>query len=99
MQLPRRTLIKAAGLTGPAAWLNNALAQTSGKKLTVAIPNSPNTLDPINAVIHDPMVITYMLYENLVDMDVDGNLYPQLAKTMPEISADKLTYTFDLRED
>jgi peptide/nickel transport system substrate-binding protein len=97
--LPRRALIKAAGLVGPAAWLNQALAQSPGSKLTVAIPNSPNTLDPINAVIHDPMVITYMLYENLVDMDVDGNLYPQLAKAMPEISADKLTYTFDLRDD
>ncbi len=32
-------------------------------------------------------------------MDVDGKLVPQLAKAMPEISADKLTYTFDLRDD
>jgi peptide/nickel transport system substrate-binding protein len=101
--VPRRTLIKAAGLSpalvGPAAWLSKALAQSSGKSLTVAIPNSPTTLDPINSVIHDPMVLTYMMFENLVDMDTDGKLYPQLAKAMPEISADKLTYTFELRDD
>ncbi len=101
--LDRRTLIKAAGLgpamVGGAGWLRAALAQSTGKTLTVAIPNSPTTLDPINAVIHDPMVITYMIFENLIDMDVDGNLVPQLAKAMPEVSADKLTYTFDLRDD
>jgi oligopeptide/dipeptide ABC transporter ATP-binding protein len=86
-------------MAGGAGWLRAALAQSTGKTLTVAIPNSPNTLDPINTVIHEPMVITYMIYENLVDMDVDGNLVPQLAKALPEISADKLIYTFDLRED
>jgi peptide/nickel transport system substrate-binding protein len=101
--LERRTLIKAAGLgaamAGGAGWLRRALAETPGGTLTVAIPNSPTTLDPINAIIHDPMVITYLIFENLIDMDVDGNLVPQLAKAMPEISADKLTYTFDLRDD
>jgi peptide/nickel transport system substrate-binding protein len=100
--IARRTLVKAAGLgtaVGGAGWLRAALAQSPGKTLTVAIPNSPTTLDPINQVIHDPMVITYMIFENLIDMDIDGNLVPQLAKTMPEVSADKLTYTFDLRDD
>ena len=39
------------------------------------------------------------LFENLVEYDVDGVLRPQLAKALPEISPDKLVYTFDLRDD
>ena len=47
----------------------------------------------------DPLVITGAIFENLVEYDQDGVLKPQLAKALPEISADKLIYTFDLRDD
>src|SRR3954470_7134344 len=79
--------------------LKNAWAQSTGKTLTVAIPAGPTTLDPINAVTHDPLVITGTIFENLVEYDQEGVLKPQLAKALPEISADKLVYTFELRDD
>jgi peptide/nickel transport system substrate-binding protein len=104
LQIPRRTILTtalgsatAAGL-GPS-WLRSAMAQATDKTLTVAIPNNPTTLDPINSVYHDPMVIPQSIFQNLVEYDVDGVLRPQLAKQLPEISADKLVYTFELRDD
>jgi peptide/nickel transport system substrate-binding protein len=45
------------------------------------------------------MVVTGAMFEALVLYDQDGVLRPQLAKALPDISADKLTYTFELRED
>lgn len=99
----RRSLMKAIAtlpLTGGAVSLaDRAVAQITGTTLTLAIPNSPNTLDPINAVLQDPMVINQCIFENLVEYDVDGVLRPQLATALPTISADRLTYSFDLRED
>lgn len=102
--LSRRTLLDLAR-SGPIAaaaaplGIGAAHAQSTGKTLTVAIPAGPTTLDPINAVTHDPLVITGAIFENLVEYDQDGVLKPQLAKALPEISADKLIYTFDLRDD
>jgi len=103
LAIQRRTLLEAATI-GPLAaisptWLSAAMAQSTGKTLTVAIPAGPTTLDPINAVTHDPLVLTQCMFENLVLYDADGVLRPQLAKALPEISADKLVYTFDLRDD
>ena len=43
------------------------------------------------------MVVTQLIYENLLEFDVDGNLKPQLAIEMPKISADGLVYDFTLR--
>ena len=34
-----------------------------------------------------------------MEFDITGNLRPQLAKALPEISKDSLIYTFDLRDD
>ncbi|AYD03699.1 ABC transporter substrate-binding protein [Neorhizobium sp. NCHU2750] len=101
--LTRRNLMQSLAalplVGGTVAIAGNAVAQVSGKTLTLAIPNSPNTLDPINAVLQDPMVINQCIFENLVEYDVDGVLRPQLAKALPTISPDKLTYSFDLRDD
>ena len=58
--LSRRGFLTQAVLGSSAVvglpWLD-ALAQAKGKTLTVAIPAGPTTLDPINAITHDPMVI------------------------------------------
>jgi peptide/nickel transport system substrate-binding protein len=71
----------------------------AGGDLAVAVPNNPTTLDPISQANHDAMVITQSIFENLVEVDVDGNLQPQLAVALPQISADRLEYVFDLRPD
>jgi len=45
------------------------------------------------------MVVSQLIFENLIEVDVDGKLRPMLAKALPDISADRLTYTFQLRDD
>ena len=103
VMITRRMLMQVAAALPAAGALaglgGRAWAQSSGKTLTLAIPNSPNSLDPINAVLQDPMVINQCIFENLVEYDVDGVLRPHLAKALPKTSSDKLTYSFDLRED
>src|SRR5258708_15366230 len=98
----RRVLLQAAaglsatGLSG--AWLRTAEAAPDGT-LTVALPDNPLTCDPINMASHDSMIISQSIRENLLEFDIDGVLKPQLAKSLPEISPDKLVYTFELRDD
>ena len=95
----RRGLLTAAAaplLSGP--WLRQARAAEGGT-LTVALSSNPVTCDPINMANHDSQILSQTIWENLVEYDVDGVLRPQLARALPEISADKLVYTFDLRDD
>lgn len=72
-------------------------ALAAGGELTIAVPNNPTTLDPTTQANHDAMVITQSIFENLVQVDLDGNLQPQLATALPEISPDGLDYVFNLR--
>lgn len=97
--LSRRGLLRAtAALPLSAAWLRTAQAAPNGT-LTVALSDNPLTCDPINMSSHDSMILSQTIWENLVEFDVDGVLRPQLAKALPTISADKLTYSFELRDD
>jgi peptide/nickel transport system substrate-binding protein len=100
--LTRRTALKAgaaiAAATLSGAWIRNAKADASGT-LTVALSDNPITCDPINMVSHDTMILSQTIWENLLEFDVDGVLKPQLATALPEISSDKLIYTFELRKD
>lgn len=73
-------------------------ASAAGAELVIAIPNNPSTFDPVNSANHDAMVVTQSVFENLVGVDVEGNLYPQLAARLPAITNGGMTYTFDLRE-
>lgn len=72
-------------------------APNDGNTLTVGIPGVLPTLDPVNLINHDWMVVTQMIYENLIEFDVNGQLKPQLAIALPTISADGLIYDFTLR--
>jgi peptide/nickel transport system substrate-binding protein len=99
MTLTRRTTLhSAAAAVLSSAWVRTARADESGT-LTVALSNNPITCDPINMSSHDSMILSQNIWENLVEFDVTGTLRPQLAKTLPEVSADSLIYTFDLRDD
>ena len=81
------------------AWLREARAQVQGGTLTVALSNNPITCDPINMSSHDSQILSQTVWENLVEFDIEGVLRPQLAKSLPTISDDKLTYAFELRDD
>ena len=94
----RSTLQAAAASVLSSAWVRTARADELGT-LTVALSNNPVTCDPINMNSHDTMILSQTIFENLVEFDIEGTLKPQLAKTLPAISADALVYTFDLRQD
>jgi peptide/nickel transport system substrate-binding protein len=40
-----------------------------------------------------------LLFDSLVQLDGKGNVIPCLAKELPKVSSDSLTYTFNLRQD
>ncbi len=87
----------ALGSLLPASLLH--AQPNNGKTLTIVLPSNPITIDPINQLNHDAMVLGQTVFENLVEYDVDGVLKPQLAKALPTVSADQKTYTFELRDD
>ena len=95
--LTRRTALGVGAAVLSGAWIREAKAANG--TLTVALSDNPITCDPINMASHDTMIVSQTIWENLLEFDVDGVLKPQLAKALPEISADKLTYTFELRDD
>jgi peptide/nickel transport system substrate-binding protein len=94
----RAALLSAAATVVSSAWIRHAHADETGT-LTVALSNNPITIDPINMSSHDSMILSQQIFENLVEFDITGTLRPQLAKALPEISADSLIYTFELRDD
>src|SRR5262245_17546749 len=95
-----RKVILGASSASAATMLNTSSVEAQEKVLTIAIPSNPVTFDPINAANHDAMVVSQTIFENLVEVDIEGRaLQPQLAAALPQVSADRLTYTFDLRDD
>lgn len=82
----RRAFLAAAagGALGgllPASLLH--AQPNNGKTLTIVLPSNPITIDPINQLNHDAMVLGQTVFENLVEYDIDGVLKPQLAKALP----------------
>ncbi len=65
----------------------------------VAVSTEPPTLDPTaNPAAAIDLVLHYNLYECLVQVDSNGDFYPQLAESW-EASADGRTWTFQLRRE
>lgn len=72
---------------------------TSDDRLTVGLVAEPANLDfttTDGAAI--PQALLYNVYENLVEVDQDGELVPALAESW-EVSEDGRTYTFQLVDD
>ncbi len=58
----------------------------------------PASLDPANASTSSDITILHALNRGLIYFDKDQNPVPALAESLPEVSADALTYTFKLRD-
>ena len=67
--------------------------------LRVAVGGDTDDLDP--AIVDDSITanILAQVYEGLYELDTDGNVVPNLATDMPEISSDGLTYTIKINGD
>jgi peptide/nickel transport system substrate-binding protein len=98
MDLTRRTLLGTGAAAWTAAILDPNVALAADRTLTIALPNSPVTLDIIQISNHDALAITNLIWENLLEVDLDGNVVPSLA-ALPKISDDAQTFVFDLRDD
>jgi len=71
---------------------------SAASELVVAVSTEPPSLDPTtNAAAAIDLLLHHNLYENLVQVDAQGELHGQLARSW-EVSQDGLSYTFHLRE-
>jgi len=68
-----------------------------GGVLKVVLDADPPTLDPHSSTTTLVFVTGYHMFEGLYALDDNTNPIPMLAVDLPEISTDKLVYTFKLR--
>lgn len=74
-------------------------ASTGSKELKVIYSAEPPALDSSKATTNASFTMLNALNEGLYRLDKDGKPTPGLAKDMPKVSDDKLTYTIALRDN
>ena len=94
----RRRASAAAALLGALVLLapGGARAQQGGV-LRVSLNTELQILDTIAATINATRVFAYMVFDQLVGIDAEGNYRPQMLEGW-EVSEDRLTWRFRLRE-
>jgi peptide/nickel transport system substrate-binding protein len=96
-----RFLLRLAGPLVVLALLGGlapgAPAQTRGGVIRVAVLGDPPTLDAHWTTANFVEVIAQHIYEGLYTLDKDYQPIPELAESLPTVSADGLTYTIKLR--
>lgn len=60
------------------------------------LPEEPRSLHPVMTNTADKTYVLTYGFQRLLALDPEGNLMPQLAKELPAVSADQLTYSFVL---
>lgn len=75
-----------------------SIEDKKGGKISFALATSPDSLDPHRSGLAVAVRVLRTLYDSLVVQDTDGVIKPWLA-TSWEISEDRKSYTFKLRED
>ena len=78
--------------------LSPNVALAAQGNLRVAITPNPTDFSPANQGNHDAMAFTQIMFENLCEVDTDGNVQPALS-TDWKVSDDGLAWTFNLRDD
>ena len=99
--IKRRNFLKTSGTVAGLSvlpWMSPSLAIGADRTITLALPNNPANFDPAHQANHDTMACSQVVFENLIELDTDGNIQPMLAKSW-SMSDDGMTYTFDLRDD
>lgn len=70
-----------------------------GGGLVMALSAEPDRLDPTTSSSLYTRYVMQTMCQKLYDIDADGELVPQLATALPEVSADGLTVTIPVRDD
>ena len=97
--LSRRQLVKAGAASAAAALATPYLARAAGppKTLKVVLESEAVILDPYFTTAAITRSFGYHVYDTLFAMDDKGAIRPQMVERY-ESSADRLTWTFQLRE-
>ena len=82
----------------PAFFFMSCFGKNSKDVLRVNVASEPDSFFPWESAAADTAAIYYNIFDGLLSFDEKGALHPALAESY-EISADKLTYTFHLRQD
>ncbi|MCQ2001567.1 ABC transporter substrate-binding protein [Arthrobacter zhaoxinii] len=70
-----------------------------GGDLVMALSAEPDRLDPTTSSSLYTRYVMQTMCQKLYDIDAEGELVPQLATALPEVSDDGLTVTIPLRDD
>ncbi|MEV0755409.1 ABC transporter substrate-binding protein [Streptosporangium sp. NPDC050280] len=88
----------SSGADGATTGEGSAAAQPrSGGTLRLAVEKEPECLDPHQSPTESARALTRPILDSLVHQDAQGAVGPWLA-TRWEVSPDRLTYTFELRQ-
>lgn len=87
--------LEACG-NGPAAQSQNV---KKGGHVVEGSLSDPTTFNTIFSSDTASSTILGMLFTGLLDNKADGSLIPAIAKSVPKVDSDQLTYKFDLRQD
>ncbi|MFJ4125968.1 ABC transporter substrate-binding protein [[Kitasatospora] papulosa] len=94
----RAAAATAAILTGVAACSapgNSTSSGAAADSVVIGVASEPDTLSPLLGYGKDG---NSKIFDGLLARDTDLKLKPALAKALPEVAADGLTYTYILRE-
>jgi peptide/nickel transport system substrate-binding protein len=98
VKLSRRAVVAGAAATaGALSATSEASAQGAANVLRVVMHSDLRIIDPIWTTAYIVRNHGYMIYDTLFAMDAQGQIKPQMVDTFTE-SADKLTYSFTLRD-
>ena len=75
-----------------------AYMNTPDNTLNANLASEPDHLDPALNSSVDGACLAILAFSGLFAYDGEGQLIPELAEEMPEVSEDGLTYTFKIRE-
>jgi oligopeptide transport system substrate-binding protein len=99
MRHPFKTLLCALALASPA--VEAASPTAVPKVVTIARVAQFDSLDPVRQHDDDSRQLVALLFDSLLQyryLSATPQLEPDLLARMPELGADKLTYTFTLRK-
>lgn len=96
-QLKRILLLLLATLATVLCACADGKAADSSSQITVGIPQDLDSLDPYKAVAAGTKEVIFNIFEGLMRLDSDGNVYAAVASDVA-VSEDGLTYTFTLRD-
>ena len=96
--MKRRNLFAAMTAIGLGATALTASPAAQAQTLNVVMHSDLRILDPIWTTAYIVRNHGYMIYDTLIALDEKLEPKPQMLAALPEVSADKLTYTFTLRD-